>query len=120
MSAYRLAIVVLSFLSLACSDMALNPAVLDGNYRGTFTITHSTGLVQSGNVTFTFTGAQYTCTPERLYLPPSGGGSFELVGQAIRLRDTAVHTAEFDGTLILGGEFSFLFDGFHRDSSALS
>jgi hypothetical protein len=113
MLARRLIVPALSLLSFACSDLALNPSALDGTYRGTFAITNSKGVVQTGNVTFTFDGGQYSCTPETMYLPPSGAGSFQFVGHAIRLKDTVAHTAEFDWTLILNGDFSYTFDGVH-------
>jgi hypothetical protein len=108
-----LIILALSLWSLGCSDLALNPSALDGAYRGTFTITNSEGVVQTGNVTFTFDGDQYSCAPETMYLPPSGAGSFQFAGHAIRLKDTVAHTAEFDWTLILNGDFSYTFDGVH-------
>jgi hypothetical protein len=95
----------------ACSDAGPDPPLLDGTYQGTFTITQENGPVESGTVRITFGGDGYSCTPEQRYLPPSGGGLFLLSGRTLTLKDTAVHTAEFDWTLILNGEFSFTFDG---------
>jgi hypothetical protein len=106
-------VVVMSLIFWACSDLALNPSDLDGTFKGTFTITHTTGLGESGIVAFKFAGNQYTCIPEKVYLPPSGSGLFSIVHQTMRLTDTAIHTAEFDWTLILDGEFSISFDDSH-------
>ena len=97
----------------ACSDLAGASSDLQGTFQGTFTITHSTGISESGKVTFTFSGDQYTCTPETQYLPPSGAGVFVVLGHSIWLTDTVAHTAEFDHTLILNGVFSVVYDGTH-------
>jgi len=105
--------IVLPLVFLACSDMALNPPEMEGSFEGTFTISHSTGLVETGSVTFTFIDNRYTCTPNTAFLPPSGSGTFVVEGNIICLADTVLHTAEFDWTLILTGEFSMLFDGTH-------
>jgi hypothetical protein len=109
----HLLICAVSLLLSACSDLALDPSSFDGTYRGTFTITHANGLVETGSVTFTFSGEQYCCIPEKQYLPPSGAGCFQLIGRTMKLRDTMMHTAEFDWTLILNGAFSFTYDGVH-------
>jgi len=98
---------------LSCSDLSTEPTSIDGTYRGTFTFTHGSGLVESGVVTISFVGGQYTCSPEQKYLPPSGSGLYVIVDDTLRLTDTAVHTAEFDWTLILNDSFSFQLDGSH-------
>jgi hypothetical protein len=98
---------------LSCSDLSTEPTSIDGTYRGTFTLTHGSGLVESGVVTISFLRGQYTCSPEQKYLPPSGSGLYVIVDDTIRLTDTALHTAEFDWTLILNGSFSFRLDGSH-------
>ena len=109
----RLVICTMTLLLCACSDLALDPSSLDGTYRGIFTITHGNGLVETGSVTFIFSGDRYSCMPEKQYLPPSGAGCFQLIGRTMKLMDTVAHTAEFDWTLILNGAFSFTYDGVH-------
>jgi hypothetical protein len=107
----RLFLCSITVLLSACSDVGLDLPPLDGTYHGTFTITEEGLPAESGTVTFTFSGDGYFCRPERKYVPPSGGGLFLVIGRTMTLTDTAVHTAEFDWSLILGGEFSFTFDG---------
>jgi len=97
----------------ACSDLGLDPSEFDGTYGGTFTITNSSGATETGPVTFIFAGDRYSCTPQQHYLPPSGAGYCVSSGRTLRLKDTIAHTAEFDWTLILNGEFSLTYDGVH-------
>ena len=111
MHARLLLILALCLGFWSCSDLSTGPTSIDGTYRGTFTVTHGSGLVESGVVTISFVGGQYTCSPEQKYLPPSGSGLYVIVADTIRLTDTAAHTAEFDWTLILNGSFSFQLNG---------
>jgi len=101
----------LALLFSACSgDGSVSP-IMEGTYAGTFTITLEDGQTQTGNVTFTFTGSSYSCVSQERYLPPNGAGAFRTMGRIIRIKDTSLHTAEFDWTLILNGDFSFTLDG---------
>jgi hypothetical protein len=79
--------------------------VLEGTYTGTFTIFDGDNWEQSGGVTFEFTEDRYTCTPSVQYLPPAGSGTYVFKLDSIVLKDTAMHSAEFDWTLILNGAF---------------
>ena len=94
-----------------CEDADTNFNLQDGNYSGAFTITDSNGISQSGNVMFSFSNNSYTVIPEKLYLPPVGAGTFSAIGNNIILNDTAIHTAEFDWTLILNGSFEISYNG---------
>lgn len=81
-----------------------------GTYNGKFSIT-SNGIEESGNVTFIFTDSTYSCVPKTPLLPPLGSGIYEKTDKTIRLRDTAVHPANFDWSLILNGFFDYTFNG---------
>ena len=78
-----------------------------GNYVGNFIFTEK-GNVSEGKVKFTFINNSYTCIPETQYLPPTGGGSYKIINEKIILKDLVPHTAEFDPSLILNGEFLFI------------
>ena len=104
------AIIVCAFCS-GCDEVPLNLAIRNGTYVGTFTIRQPDGTEQSGGVTFIFNGERYSCFPEKYYLPPSGAGTCYSRGNTVTLTDNVAHTAEFDWTLILGGDFNFSFDG---------
>jgi hypothetical protein len=94
-----------------CEESDTNVNFENGNYSGTFIITESDGQPQSGNVIFNFSNNSYSVVPEKLYLPPVGGGTFSINGNTIVLVDTAIHTAEFDWTLILNGSFELSYNG---------
>jgi hypothetical protein len=104
------ALILILFFS-ACEEEGITLPLRNGTYVGTFSIKRDDGAVQAGGVTFTFRGNTYSCIPENLYLPPSGAGSYRLSGNTLTLTDTARHTAEFDWTLILNGDFTYSFDG---------
>ncbi len=86
-----------------------------GCYKGTYSITHyyntDSSFTDSGPATFIFTDTSYSCWGENYLLPPSGGGKYSIIDDKMVLNDTAPHTAEFDWTLILNGEFDYWFDG---------
>ena len=102
---------LLAFLFFGCDESDTNFSLENGNYGGIFTIIESNGQPQSGNVIFNFSDNSYTVVPEQLYLPPTGAGNFSLNGNSIMLTDTAIHTTNFDATLILNGSFELSNNG---------
>ena len=108
----RFVIVVISLAFYSgCDDSGYTLPFRDGTYIGTFSIRNQDGSEQSGGATFTFRDGSYSCIPEERYLPPSGAGSFAVHGTIVTLTDNVAHTAEFDWTLILNGDFVYAFDG---------
>jgi hypothetical protein len=103
---------ILVLTCMAC-DQGENPIqpLRIGDYVGTFSIRSEDGTTQAGLVILRFRAKTYSCTPERLYLPPSGAGTYRLTGNTLTLTDTTAHTAEFDWTLILNGDFAYFNDG---------
>lgn len=108
-------IILFSFLVIlfGCKDKSTDcftdqaQSVEAGNYSGIFIFTEK-GNISHGNVRFTFTIDSYTCVPETQYLPPSGSGKYKIMNEKIILTDLVPHTAEFDWSLILNGEFLFI------------
>ena len=108
----RVSMLLCSLLLAACnstgpdSELPIKP----GTYEGTFFITYFSGTDSASTVqshaTFTFgdTG-WYTCRGNLAYTPPAGGGEYRVVGDSLELKDLAMHTAEFDWSLILDGSF---------------
>lgn len=86
-----------------------------GTYNGTYSIIHhyntDGSFANSGPATFIFTDTSYSCRGKEYLLPPSGGGEYSIIGEIMVLNDMVPHTAEFDWTLILNGEFDYWFDG---------
>ena len=106
---YSILLVTL-LLVIGCKDKSTessnSPLIERGEYNGIFTFTENENTSTS-NVKFTFTDTLYTCVPQKVYMPPTGGGKYELQKDKIVLTDMVMHTAEFDWTLILGGDFSY-------------
>jgi hypothetical protein len=103
---------ILALTCLAC-DHGVDPVrpIQIGDYVGTFSIRSENGTTLSGLVTFRFHAGTYSCIPEKVYLPPSGGGSYRISGNSLTFSDTVMHTAEFDWSLILNGDFTYSNDG---------
>lgn len=51
----------------------------------------------------------YKCIGEQQYLPPSGHGEYKIVDNKIILEDKAFRIANFDWTLVLNGEFDYMY-----------
>jgi hypothetical protein len=77
-----------------------------GIYSGQFFFTEKNDSIVS-TVQFTFAESTYTCVPQMLYHPPAGAGKYRMHGDSVELRDLSAHTANFDWTLILDGNFGF-------------
>lgn len=102
--------IIFLFLSffIGCGINDANISLEEGNYSGTYTIIEADGQTSSGNINFLFNDNRYSVVPEKAYLPPSGAGIYEVKGNSINITDTAIHTAEFDWTLILNGKFEIM------------
>ncbi|HSP88994.1 MAG TPA: hypothetical protein VLN45_12735 [Ignavibacteriaceae bacterium] len=103
--------ILLAFTFNTCTEEEIFFTPGNGTYEGIFTIVESNNSTQSGKVTFTLSNNNYSSSPEKRYLPPAGGGAFQINKNKIFLEDKIIHTADFDWTLILNGEFEFTYDG---------
>jgi hypothetical protein len=104
------ALILLHGCTDATMDISKTTPPDKGTYTGTFAFTEG-GMTSSGGVTFLFTDTSYTCVPEKPFLPPAGGGAYSVEKNIITLTDHAPHTANFDWTLILNGDFEFTSEG---------
>ena len=90
-------------------DPGAFPLELDGSYRGRYWVTHHDGtseqVRQDGSVWMRFHEGNYEVRGDHKLLPPAGSGEYRIEGRELILVDTAVHTADFDWTLILKGRF---------------
>jgi hypothetical protein len=105
----KLLILLLS-LFIGCEVTETDTSFEEGNYSGTFKMVESDGQVLNGNVNISLNNNKYSVIPEQRYLPPVGAGKYNVNGNSINLLDTAVHTADFDWTLILNGDFEFSYN----------
>jgi hypothetical protein len=101
---------LLSFLLISCEVNETEVQFEEGDYSGTFTLVESNGQVLTGKVDFSLNNNKYSVIPEQRYLPPAGAGTYSINGNTINLIDTAGHRADFDFTLILNGDFEFLYN----------
>lgn len=95
-------------LLLACEEEKLNLA--DGTYKGTFTVTYSSGT-QTGQTTLEIKNGVFTCTGNSSRIPAGGSGAFSVNKRTIAFSDKNFWTADFDWNLILNGDYNYTFNG---------
>ena len=103
----------ISILILSCeSDRKNDLRIQEGTYSGTFQRQIAFGgggdIV---NVTITFSSDNWTGQGERDKYPALCHGKYNLDGQKIVFTNECVWTAEFDWSLILGGDYDFTVEG---------
>jgi hypothetical protein len=84
--------------------------LIDGTYKGTFKVAYASG-VQTGNTTITLKGGYFTCKGNENYIPAGGSGLYSFTELKINFEDHNLWTANFDGNLILSGNYNYTFDG---------
>lgn len=100
-------IATLSFL-FGCDKSEVN--VTEGSYKGTFTVTNSTG-VSTGAVTLELKNGRFSCSGNSDRIPAGGSGSYSVTNGKIVFVDENFWTADFDWNLILNGRYDYTFDG---------
>ena len=102
---------------------AVDPiSVIDGNYEGTYSITHNYGTdsayTKQGKISFEFSKGRYSYIGEyysengwNYYLLPESSGIFQFNRRKVKLVDNGRHNGYVDWTLFLNGDFDYLFDG---------
>jgi hypothetical protein len=110
-------LIFISLFCLSCNKDNSHEIFQPGTYKGIYSITHyynsDSAFEESGPATFTFNNTSYHCYGEEYLLPPVGGGEYEIMGDVMILNDMIPHTAEFDHTLILDGEFYYSLDDYN-------
>lgn len=82
-----------------------------GTFVGTFTVQY-TNSTSSGNTTVNFIdNGKYNCSGNTNYIPAGGSGTFTKTTSKMIFNDINYWTANFDGNLILNGEYDYSFDG---------
>jgi len=108
-------IFVTSIFLVSCGSVEPD-SVIDGNYVGTYSITHNYGTDSAytlhGEITFEFSKGSYKYLGTKYSLPPESGGRYSIVRiRKIFLRDNGIHPADIDPNLLLKGVFDYSFDG---------
>ena len=105
-----LALIILCFVS--CSqDEELSISNLQGVYIGTFTVEYYEDPIfydemeLSNAVTIEFENGNYSCSSGDNHIPAGRSGNFEIKGNKIIFIDENGWYADFDGNLVLDGEY---------------
>ncbi|HEY4616992.1 MAG TPA: hypothetical protein VIH09_02215 [Flavobacterium sp.] len=98
----------IAILLSSCDKDDLN--IKEGTYKGTFTVTYSSGT-QTGQTTLELKNGKFSCSGTSNRIPAGGSGTFSSDNNKITFNDENVWTADFDWNLILSGNYDYTFDG---------
>lgn len=106
-------ILIATFFSIvtifsACKKEDLN--IIDGTYKGTFTVIYSSGP-QTGQAILELKNGRFSCLGNSNRIPSGGSGTFSSDNNMITFNDENFWTADFDWNLILSGKYDYSFDG---------
>ena len=97
-------------------------SVIDGSYEGTYITTlhygTDTSLVGKGKISFEFSGGKYKYDTDyilidgkRIWILPGSLGSFGLSKRKLKFVDIGRHTALYEPSLYLNGDYVYKYDG---------
>jgi hypothetical protein len=103
---FILALSALLLPNSACRRVSFG--IEDGVYSGNFTVKYPLpyDTTITGSVSVSFENGIYSSTGNDNYVPASAYGSFTLDGDTIYFQDSTGHTANFDGNLVLQGNYA--------------
>ena len=104
----KLTIFLIAILSYSCDKDDLN--IKEGTYKGTFTVTYSSGT-QTGQTTLELKNGKFSCSGNSNRIPAGGSGTYSLDNGKITFNDENFWTADFDWNLILSGQYDYSFNG---------
>lgn len=81
----------------------------DGTYFGTFQRNSANGIGQTANISITLHSGIWFGESDLANYPALCRGTYQIDGNKIKLKNECVWTAQFDWTLILVGEYDFVF-----------
>ena len=92
------------------SDHNYPTNIPDGEYIGTFQRQLAFGGGDTSHVSITFSSNTWTGVSDKQHYPALCHGTYSIKKDKIIFNNVCIFTADFDGTLILGGEFDFNLD----------
>jgi len=104
-------IISILIFSITGCDKSHNCKIPDGVYTGTFQRQLAFGGGDTAKVTLTFSSNTWTGFSDKPHYPALCNGTYVIDRQKIIFTNECVWTADFDGSLILGGEYTFTLDG---------
>jgi hypothetical protein len=103
-------LIVITVIGFACESNHDNQdKIPDGVYTGTFQRQLAFGGGDTSHITLTFSSNTWTGQSDRSKYPALCHGTYRLENQKIIFTNDCAWTAEFDWTLILGGEYDLSF-----------
>ncbi|GHS89535.1 hypothetical protein FACS1894201_10900 [Bacteroidia bacterium] len=103
-----LAIFSIATLLLGCDRDNLN--IENGTYKGTFTVIYRSGT-RTGQTTLNLENGNFSCSGNSNRIPAGGSGTFSFDNNKITFNDENFWHADFDGNLILNGQYDYTFNG---------
>jgi hypothetical protein len=104
-------IFLIVIISITSCDKSHNDKIPDGVYTGTFQRQLAFGGGDTANVTLTFSSNTWTGQSDITKYPALCHGTYSIDKQKIIFTNDCSWTDEFDGTLILGGEYTLSLNG---------
>ena len=104
-------IFLIVIISITSCDKSHNDKIPDGVYTGTFQRQLAFGGGETANVTLTFSSNTWTGQSDITKYPALCHGTYSIAKQKIIFTNDCIWTDEFDGTLILGGEYTLSLNG---------
>ena len=99
------------FITILSCEKSQDEKVPEGVYIGTFQRQLAFGGGDKSNVTISFSSNTWTGSSDIVKYPALCHGTFSVSKQKITFNNECAWTAEFDWSLILGGEYDFVSDG---------
>lgn len=107
----------LPLLFMSCNKDNSDTTISEGKYKGRFTVTYSSGK-QSGQTTLVLENGKYSCTGNPDRIPAGGSGTYSFDKGKITFADENSWTCDFDGNLILEGQYDYQCNGRNLKISA--
>jgi len=101
---------IVIILSISC-EKTHNDKIPDGVYTGSFQRQLALGGGDTANVILTFSSDTWTGQSDIPKYPALCHGIYRIEKQKIIFTNDCIWTTEFDGTLILGGEYTLSLNG---------
>ena len=83
--------------------------ILDGTYTGIFTV-HYSSVTKTGPVTLEINNGKYNCSGNLNRIPAGGWGTFLTKMGTITFNGMGAWSADFDGNLVLHGQYKYTLD----------
>jgi hypothetical protein len=113
MKKLKLILLGLALTAFTSACMKNHRQIDQGTYSGTFKVTYSSNTHTGTTTVDLKNSGKYACAGNSTRIPAGGSGKYSVEHGKILFTDENFWTADFDGNLILNGEYNYSFDGKH-------